>query len=433
MGPDPGGLRRGFGMLMLALFVGGSLGGLSPTGTEVQDIALEPSARQRQLEPARLAHAPVLAFEALCRAPGSALTPIVARHGLPEHVLGTRAGEIVVIWSEGARTTAAWFDGAGALRGAVDGAALALGPLAERRAPALRVAGARTQVLMPLEDGQRYVLDLGTGSVCRERPTSGPRLVSEAQDLAREGDLTGAVARFEDALTQDPTDPEAWRAFARALERGGEVSRSRDVLVRASETVHGGRLKPVSMDWRVCDPRARLTLDLVTKCEQQGDIESALAALRTVERLYPCMEEATLHRASLARASDPEQGAALADVVLRETIALLECPHARAAAHLDAATFHERGRDLELARAHLTDVWTLGEEREVVLRSLARIDTARGAYAAAVEALELLRQRWLADLESLSDDRRRQRSDGRLAGLERELADLRRRVVEQAP
>jgi len=372
---------------------------------------------------------------ALYAVPGCEIGAFVAERGQPLHVLGGQRNELVLVWCDGGSPTLAWFDGRGALVGEVEGAQLELAALDPRRAPVLRHGSEGTSVIVPIADGTRRIVDLATGAVGTVETSSSSRLRLEAEDRARHGDHAGAVERFEGALAEDPTDPDTWRALARALERKGEPTAARAVLARGTEAVHGGRLAPVSMEWRVVDPRARLAYDVVTHYEREGDTARALAALGDVERLYPCMEQATLHRATLARASGGAAGARAADDVLRATIERLECPRTRASAHLDAVAFHERSGDLELARSHLEEARQLGEQREVVLRALARIDLARGEPQLAEKALVQLRARWSEDHAALTDDRRRAKSSERLARIDAELADVRsavRRQVELA-
>jgi tetratricopeptide (TPR) repeat protein len=371
------------------------------------------------------------AMWALCAIARNDVAPLIAERGQPLHVLGGHRSELVLVWCTGGAPALAWFDGRGALVGAVGSAELESGALDPRRAPALRQGPVGTSVIVPIADGTRRIVDLATGAISAAEEGASERLRLAAEEHERQGDHAGAIQHLEGALAEDPTDPDAWRSLARALERQGEPTAARDVLVRGTEALHGGRLEPVSMEWRVVDPRARLAYDVVTRFERDGDMASALAALGDVERLYPCMEQATLHRASLVRASGGAEGANAADELLRATIERLECPRARAAAHLDAVTFHERSGDLELARTHLVDVLQLGEQREVVLRALARIDLARGEPALAEDALAQLRVRWSEDHASLTDDRRRAKSSERLARLDAELAEVRAAVRKQ--
>lgn len=390
-------------MSFALLGVGGLLLGLVPQEQRVAEV-VSPGARQ------------VSAFAAAQRAPFSVMPDVLCRRGAPEHLLVSASGVVVLVFHAAGGASLVWFDGRGAFLGETRTA-----PLDPARSP---VFVGPESLLLPLADGTRVQLALDSAHITLVGGGTSASLRRDADELARRGELAAAVAEYERVVASDPTDAEAWRSLARALERTGDGRGAQRVLTRANDAVQGGRQKPVSMDWRVLDPRARLALDLVAQYELRGDSERARRALDDLARLYPCMEEATLCRAKLAEASDPVEGPLLADAVLRETIARLECPRARAAAHLDAAAFHERARSLDLARAHLTDVLALGEQREVVLRALARIDTERGDYARAVQSLTQLRERWAADLASVTDERRRAHSQERLDRLDRELAAL---------
>ncbi|MEZ6015527.1 MAG: hypothetical protein R3F49_10460 [Planctomycetota bacterium] len=342
---------------------------------------------------------------------------------MPTHALCTREGELVLLWSAGGAITLGRFDGRGALRGLLDGRALGLDALDDERAPLVRSTANGAGIVLWLADGRRVLVDLQAGCAL-DLEDDAAALHAEAAASARSGDLESQVETLERALAKDPSDTEAWRSLARAIERSGDRDAAREVLARASTSLLEGRIKPVSMDWRVCDPRARLAFDLASRYEREGDLGRARAALRTVETLFPCMEEATLHRASLALALDPEHGASAADAILNETIAMLECPRAQSAAHLDAAALLERAGAFDLARTHIAASIALGEDREVVLRALARVELALGDTSAAIAALERLKARWLADHALLEDDRRRVKSKERLEHLEAELASL---------
>jgi len=375
-----------------------------------------------------------LAFEAHLAAPSArlagGLVPLVRQLGLPEHVLGAPRAGLVCVWSDsGAPPVVVWFDANGLLEGRASGEDGSLGPLDPRRAPVLRRNGTCAELVLPQLNSPRRILDLATGQITTEPSDDTTRRCADALALLNAGDTLGAVTALEVAVADDPSDPKAWRELARAIERSGDNSRAVTVLARGVAAVHAGRLTPVSTEWRVLDPRARLSYDLVQQYTRTGQIVRAEAALEATLRHYPHMQEAVLHRASSALRTDPIDGRSRADALLRAALVGLDCPRERAAAHLDAATFHERAGAFELARAHLDEALACGEDREIVVRGLARLAERCGQFGDAVEALTLLRERWVQDLAPLVDERRRDHALERLARLDEELASLHARAA----
>ena len=343
----------------------------------------------------------------------SGATVDLGRPDLPSHVLVSERGLAVLVWATAEDIEARWFSASAEATGS--NSIVESGQLEAGREPALgQGADGATTLILPLDREVLVEVNLASGAVDR-------------RERAERRDSAASLEGLDAAVDADPTAPDAWAALTRALHREGEDERAREVLEEAVQTLHGGRTQPVSMRWSVTDPRARLTLNLYEERLTAGDAEGAHATLDDLERLYPCMEEAVLLRAELAlgSAADESSGYAAADEVLRGTIHLLDGDEERAAAHVDAARFLEERGALEQAVQHLGEAVALGEDREIVLRTLARIEAARGNSLAAAVWLERLRARWENDLESLNDERRRASCAERIERITSEIESLR--------
>ena len=366
--------------------------------------------------------APALTRRALavvCQERAHPLAALVQQVGPPSQALGDVRRGLALVWERGGQSLIAWLDPDGAFAGSLSGAAL--GVLAADRAVLWAEIDGRPALIVPLADGAQLQVDLASGSVHEQRPMPTQQALAAASEATRAGDHGAAAAALASAIDADPTDPEAWRALARALERKGDREAARETLARGMQTLHGARLTPVSTEWRVVDPRARVALELVTQRERAGEHAGALQALEEALRLYPCMDEAVLRHAAEVRRN---KGADAADGALRAAIARLECARAQAAAHVDAADFHLRAGAHALAQSHLYDALALGEDREATLRTLAKVEVALGRPCAARAVLQRLHGRWLADRDGATDTRRREHAAERLARLEGEIARL---------
>ena len=395
--------RTGLRPLALAVLLSGAVPALAQRGCE----GVAAPALTRRL------------LTAVCADPAHPLVSLFERHGPPSHALGGVRRGLAVVFERGADSILVWLDADGDLAGLVSGTDL--GTLAPDRAVIWSDEGGRAVFIVPQVDGSQRQVDSATGRVEERPPSVTNRALAAASEATRTGDHAAAAQALRSAVDADPTDPEAWRALSRALERSGDDAAARAALARGMQTLHGARLTPVSTEWRVVDPRARVALELVAQRERAGEHAAALQALEEALRLYPCMDEAVLRHAAEVRRS---RGVDAADEELRRAIARLACPRAQASAHIDAARFHERERAYLYTRAHLYAALALGEDREATLRSLADVEVALVNPCEARAVLQRLHARWVADFDAATDIRRREYAAARLVRLEHELAQL---------
>ncbi|HSN17759.1 MAG TPA: aspartyl/asparaginyl beta-hydroxylase domain-containing protein [Gammaproteobacteria bacterium] len=109
-------------------------------------------------------------------------------------------------------------------------------------------------------------------------------LAEQANELARRGDLGGALACYQRILDLDPVHPEAVSFVAMSALQAGDVRRAMHMLDQAVEH-HAGN--------------ANLQKNLGIACRAGGDASRALAALERAFSLQPDMVAAYLHHGAL--------------------------------------------------------------------------------------------------------------------------------------
>lgn len=253
--------------------------------------------------------------------------------------------------------------------------------------------------------------------------------LKQAHVLTKEGDQSAARYAFEAAIETDPTDARTYREFSNFLERQNQDEDRLACLRLGVDRLYARADGPVTGDWAVGTPSARLVVDFLQATRKiEGDakchtlLDEALA-------LYPCMEQVVLMRAELLLEEDEDEAAIYA---IDHALALIDPNSDLAAAHHDVGRFLRRHKRDQMASRYLEDAYALGDRSEFLLRGLAGTAEDSGDYLRAIMWLEELAGIWRGTHNGESAARRSARGAARLAGLGDEIDELHERALAAA-
>ena len=254
--------------------------------------------------------------------------------------------------------------------------------------------------------------------------------LEQARKLQRKGDLAAARYAFEAAIETDPADARTYREFARFHVKQGDAAARLACLRTGVDRLYRRANGPVTGDWSVGTPSARLVVDFLDATREANGDKACHVALDEALELYPCMEHIVLMRAKLLLDEGEDEAAIW---TLDNALALVDPNNDLAAAFHDVGRFL-RGEDRDaLALRYMEDAHALGDRSEFLLRGLAEIAADAGEFARATEWLGELRSIWADTQNGETQERRSARAAERLAGLDQEIADLEALAVAAAP
>lgn len=254
--------------------------------------------------------------------------------------------------------------------------------------------------------------------------------LEQARKLQRRGDLAAARYAFEAAIETDPADARTYREYARFHGKQDDAEARLACLRTGVDRLYRHANGPVTGDWSVGTPSARLVVDFLDATREAHGDDACHAALDEALELYPCMEHIVLMRAELLLAEGEDEAAVW---TLDNALALVDPNNDLAAAFHDVGRFL-RGEDRdELALRYLEDAYALGDRSEFLLRGLSEIAEDAGRFTRALEWLGELRSIWADTHNGETQERRSERAAERLAGLDEEIAELAARAVAVAP
>lgn len=253
--------------------------------------------------------------------------------------------------------------------------------------------------------------------------------LDQARALAREGDDDAALYAYEAAIESSPEDPRGYRELASFHDRRGDEEARLTSLRMAMDRLFLEASGPVTEEWRVGTPEARIALEYVEARRDHGGLGGAHMALDEALSLYPCMAQAVLMRAEMLLEEDDLDGAIDAFEVALSRLG----PEHLAAAHHDVGRFLQRHGCRKEALRYLEDAFALGDRSEFLLRGLADACEETGDHDRAAQWLGALRKRWQEIDNGESEPRRRARWTRRLAELDEEIERVTALALEGAP